>query len=193
MCQEKWHVHYHPCKYLMKNQKQSSFLLPQTPLHSATTHNSLDGEVIDLLARVSSEEFSVLPADLLQPEKWRKAAIIYCHLVCFQIGLRHEFAVRGLMANTDSTAAEDLWLVTNKHLQQKKATLLESCWNDDNPANYPKDNEGYDTWPTCWPQLGKLSCEQVLCAARHGSINAMGRLQKTTITVMTFSRQLRNM
>lgn len=67
MCQEEWHVHHHPCKYLMKYQKQPSFFLPL--LHSANTHNSLNGEVIDLLACVSSEELSVLPADLLQPEK----------------------------------------------------------------------------------------------------------------------------
>lgn len=34
--------------------------------HSCHTHNPLDGEVIDLLAGICPEEFSVLSADLLQ-------------------------------------------------------------------------------------------------------------------------------
>lgn len=36
----------------------------------------------------------------------------------------------------------------------------------------------------------KLSCKQVL---GYGSVNVMGRLEKTSSIVMTFSRQLRNM
>lgn len=61
-----------PANIWWKSTRQRTFLLPQTPLRSANTHDSLDGEVIDLPARVGSEEFSVLPADLLQPEKTNK-------------------------------------------------------------------------------------------------------------------------
>lgn len=69
MRREQRHVHRHPRKHLMKHQKAAFIPFTSNHLHSADTHNSLDGEGIDLLACVSSEEFSVLSTDLLQPGK----------------------------------------------------------------------------------------------------------------------------
>lgn len=42
---------------------------------NSPTYNSLDGEVIDLLACICPEEFSVLPADLLQQKKVDKQSV----------------------------------------------------------------------------------------------------------------------
>lgn len=41
---------------------------------SCRTHNSLDGEVVDLLAGVGPEELPVLPADLLATTRQTKTA-----------------------------------------------------------------------------------------------------------------------
>lgn len=157
-------------------------------VRSCRTHNSLDGEVVDLLAGVGPEELPVLPADLLATtrQKQRRESQWFVSSVC------GGEAGGQIMRCTSSTAAvRDVGLVTNdEHLPRDtqktpsrleciKIKIMENHIKADVAVKFMTGQVNDVAVMSCYdrrPAAPDLNCTNGSRKQVHDSINMMRKL-----------------